>query len=77
MESQGVWIALTGLIALVIVWGAYELVLPQVRFGLELVLGRADLQFFTPQESLRLVGAGAGLGLLGSITALVGMRSEG
>jgi cell division transport system permease protein len=66
---------LGGLIALLIVYGAYELVLPHIRFALELVLGRADLRFFTVSESARLVGAGAGLGLLGSITALIGWRS--
>jgi cell division transport system permease protein len=67
---------LGGLIALVVVYGAYELLLPQVRFGLELVVGRAELRFFTASESLRLIGAGAGLGLLGSMTALVGWRGE-
>lgn len=65
---------LAGLIALAIVYGAYELLLPQVRFGLELVLGRAELRFFTTGEATRLVAAGGGLGLLGSITALVGWR---
>jgi hypothetical protein len=67
---------LGGLVALVIVYGAYELLLPQVRFGLELVLGRAELRFFTASESIGLVASGAGLGLLGSMTALVGWRSE-
>jgi cell division transport system permease protein len=67
---------LGGLLALVIVYGAYELLLPQMRLGLELVVGRAELRFFTNSESLRLVASGAGLGLLGSITALVGWRAE-
>ena len=67
---------LGGLLALLIVYGAYELLLPQIRFGLELVVGRAELRFFTSAESIRLVAAGAGLGLLGSITALVGWRNE-
>lgn len=67
---------LGGMIALAVVYGAYELLLPQVRFGLELVLGRAELRFFTPAESFWLVAAGAGLGLLGSMTALVGSRGE-
>ena len=67
---------LGGLVALLVVWGAYELLLPKVRFGLELVLGRAELHFFTTVESVRLVLAGAGLGLLGSMTALVGAGSE-
>lgn len=67
---------LGGLLALAIVYGAYELLLPQMRLGLELVVGRAELRFFTNSESLRLVASGAGLGLLGSITALVGWRGE-
>ncbi len=65
-----------GVIALAIVFGAYELLLPQVRFGLELIVGRAELRFFTGSESLWLIASGAGLGLLGSITALVGWRGE-
>lgn len=67
---------LGGVLALLVVYGAYELLLPQIRFGLEIVVGRAELRFFTGAESLRLVMAGAGLGLLGSITALVGWRGE-
>lgn len=66
---------LGGLIALLIVFGAFEFLLPQIRFGLELVVGRADLRFFTTAESIRLVASGAGLGLLGSITALIGGRA--
>lgn len=65
---------LGGLVALLLVYGAYEMVLPQVRFGLEMLVGRADLRFFTMGESIGLVLAGAGLGLLGSLTALVGWR---
>ncbi len=65
---------LGGLIALLLVFGAYELLLPQLRYGLELVMGRAELRFFTTSEATLLVATGAGLGLLGSITALVGWR---
>lgn len=68
---------LGGLIALVLVYGAYELLLPQLRYGLELLVGRAELRFFTARECLGLVSAGAGLGLLGAMTALAGWRSEG
>ena len=66
---------LGGLIALLAVYGAYELLLPQIRFGLELVVGRAELRFFTTAESIRLIASGAGLGLLGSMTALVGGKA--
>jgi len=67
---------LGGLIALFVVYGAFELVLPQIRFGLELVLGRAELRFFSVAESIWLVASGSGLGLLGSIMALVGGRAQ-
>jgi len=66
---------LGGLIALLAVYGAYEMLLPQLRFGLELVVGRAELRFFTTAEAIRLVASGAGLGLLGSITALIGSKA--
>lgn len=66
---------LGGLIALLVVFGAFELILPHVRTGLELVVGRADLRFFSTVESIWLVAAGAGLGLLGSMIALVGGRT--
>lgn len=67
---------LGGLVALILIYGAYELLLPQIRYGLELVVGRAELRFFSAGESLRLVGAGAGLGFLGAMTALAGWRGE-
>jgi len=67
---------LGGLIALLLIFGAYELLLPQIRYGLELVLGRAELRFFNSAEAIRLVASGAGLGLLGSLTALVGWRGQ-
>jgi cell division protein FtsX len=63
-----------GLLALVILFGTYELLLPQLEYGLELVLGRAELGFFTTAQSILLVGSGALLGLLGSITAMIGWR---
>jgi len=66
---------LGGLIALMAVYGAYEMLLPQIRFGLEFVVGRAELRFFTTPEAIRLVVSGGGLGLLGSITALIGARA--
>lgn len=65
---------LGGLIALVLVSGAYEFLLPQLHYGLDLIMGRAELRFFSTSEAIELVATGAGLGLLGSITALVGWR---
>ncbi len=63
-----------GFLALLMLFGSYELLLPQLEYGLELVLGRAELGFFTTVQSILLVGAGALLGLLGSITAMIGWR---
>ena len=63
-----------GAIALLLILGAYELFLPQLSSGLELLMGRAELRFFSAAEALRLVGSGGALGLFGSMTALVGWR---
>jgi cell division transport system permease protein len=65
---------LGGLVALALLFIGYELLLPQIRYGLELMVGRAELRFFTTSEMGRLVSSGAGLGFLGSLTALVGWR---
>lgn len=65
---------LGGLLALVLVFATFSLLQSQLEYGLELVLGRAGLEFFTKGQSIALVAAGAGLGLLGSITALVGWK---
>lgn len=67
---------LGGSIALLLIFGAYELLLPQIRYGLELIIGRAELRFFSRGEALLLVTSGAGLGLLGSLTAFVGWRGQ-
>jgi cell division transport system permease protein len=67
---------LGGLLALAILFASYELLLPQLQYGLELVLGRAELGFFTTGDAILLVAAGAGLGLLGSITAMIGGRGN-
>lgn len=67
---------LGGLLALAILFATYELLLPRLQYGLELVLGRAELGFFTTGDAILLVAAGAGLGLLGSITAMIGWRGN-
>ena len=66
---------LGGLLALFVVWGTFELLQPQLRLALELVVGRADLHFFTTGEAIWLVVSGAALGLMGSLMALVGGRT--
>lgn len=65
---------LGGLAALAIVYGVYAAFAPRLAHALELVLGRADLVFFTTAQALALVAAGALLGLFGSVTALVGWK---
>lgn len=65
---------LGGLLALAVVFGIYTLLLPQLERGLELVLGRAGLDFFTTGQAILLVATGALLGLIGSITALAGWK---
>jgi cell division transport system permease protein len=65
---------LGGAIALLLIFGAYEWLMPEMSAGLELVMGRAELRFFTTAESIKLVASGGGLGFLGSVGALVGWR---
>lgn len=65
---------LGGLLALALLFGTYELLQPQLEQGLELVIGRAELGFLTTGQAILLVCAGALLGLLGSITAMLGWR---
>ncbi len=68
--------ALGGLAALVVLYGLFHLVLPQVESGLSLLIGFAEPRFFGPGGALRLVASGAGLGLLGSTAAMLrGWRS--
>jgi cell division transport system permease protein len=62
-----------GAIALGLLFALFRLVLPGFEFGLELLVGTAP-RFFSGAESAVMVGAGAGLGLLGSAAAL-GWRS--
>lgn len=69
---QGV---LGGALALALVYVAFELASPRLRFGLEMLVGRAELSFFTPAECAALVAAGAGLGLIGAMLALTGWRA--
>jgi cell division transport system permease protein len=66
--------ALGGAIALVVLFAAFGLVLPQLEYGLALILGSASPRFFTVNEAAALVLAGGGLGLFGSATALAGWR---
>jgi len=60
-----------GAIALGLLFALFNLVLPGLEFGLELLVGSAP-RFFSPAESLLLIAAGGGLGLVGSASALSG-----
>jgi cell division transport system permease protein len=64
--------AVGGVLALALLAALFRLVLPELQFGLELVLGGIEPRFFTPAEAAGLVGVGSGLGLAGSLAALAG-----
>ena len=61
-----------GAVALILLFGLFQLVLPGFEFGLEFVLGGVQPRFFASGQSLALVASGAGLGLFGSAAALAG-----
>jgi cell division transport system permease protein len=63
-----------GAIALGLLFALFSVVLPGFEFGLELLVGSAP-RFFTPMESLLMIGVGGVLGLIGSAAALSG-RSQ-
>jgi len=61
-----------GLLALLLLFGLFHLVLPGLAFGLELLLGGAVPAFFSTGQALALVIGGALLGVIGSGAALLG-----
>jgi cell division transport system permease protein len=61
-----------GMLALLLLFALFRLVLPGFEFGLEFVLGGLTPRFFTGTEALWLVAGGASLGLIGSGAALAG-----
>jgi cell division transport system permease protein len=67
--------AIGGALAVGLLYGGYVLALPRLEYGLELVMGNVSPHFFGASGSFAVVAAGGGLGLLGSIMALVGWRS--
>lgn len=66
--------ALGGLLAVGLLFGAFRVALPEVEYGLAVILGNSPPRFFTLEEVVALVLTGAGLGLFGSLTALAGWR---
>ncbi len=68
--------AVGGALAVVILYGLFRLILPEIEAGLSMLLGFAEPRFLTPGGVLRLIGAGAGLGLAGSAAAVFqGLRA--
>jgi len=61
-----------GFVALGLLAALFRIVLPELQFGLALVLGGIEPRFFALPEAAGLVAAGAGLGLVGSAAALSG-----
>lgn len=59
-----------GLVAWLVLYALFRLMLPGFEFGLELVLGGVEPRFFDRTETAWLWGGGAALGLLGSAAAL-------
>ena len=59
-----------GVLAWLLLFGLFRLVLPGVEFGLELVLGDLAPRFFRAGEASWLWAGGAGLGVLGSAVAV-------
>lgn len=66
--------AVGGGLALLVLYLAFRLLTPELQYGLELFLGHTSPGFFTLSQALWLTWLGAGLGFLGSVTALMGWR---
>jgi len=64
-----------GALAVVLLYAAFRVLVPQVEYGLELFLGRTQPHFFAAGGVLRMILGGGGLGALGSATALMGWRA--
>lgn len=63
-----------GLLAVLLLYTAFELFSAQIQFGLSFFLGSAKPRFFNAGELTALILGGASLGVMGSITALFGWR---
>jgi len=66
--------AMGGLCAAGLLWIAFLVLVPQLEYGLAFLLGNAVPRFFHIDEIAWLVTGGAGLGLSGSIAAMLGLR---
>lgn len=65
-----------GVLAVVLLYIAFELFAPQIQFGLSFFLGSAKPRFFELRELLSLVFGGATLGAIGSAAALLSWRGN-
>jgi cell division transport system permease protein len=63
-----------GLLAVMLLYVAFEVFSPQIQFGLSFFLGSAKPRFFEWSELIALILSGAALGMLGSAAALFGWR---
>ena len=63
-----------GLLAVLLLYAAFEIFSPQIQFGLSFFLGSAKPRFFEWSELVALIAGGAALGMLGSAAALFGWR---
>ena len=63
-----------GLLAVMLLYAAFEVFSPQIQFGLSFFLGSAKPRFFEWSEVIALILSGAALGMLGSAAALFGWR---
>jgi cell division transport system permease protein len=65
-----------GLLAVLLLYIAFEVFAPQIQFGLSFFLGSAKPRFFELGELLGLVLGGATLGAIGSAAALLSWRGN-
>jgi len=63
-----------GLLAVLLMFCAFEMFTEQIQFGLSFFLGNAKPRFLEWSESFALVVGGGALGMLGSVAALFGWR---
>lgn len=66
--------AIGGALAVGLLYLGFVVFLPSLEYGLEFVLGNTAPHFFSSGQAMALIGAGGGLGLLGSLTAVLGGR---
>ena len=67
--------ALGGALAVALLYLVFEAFLPSFEYGLELILGNTALRFLSSLQAIAVVLFGCALGLLGSLTAVLGWRS--